>query len=121
VGPGPIFSESNDTGPDDANHDHDGIFILSRIADLRGGSVSGRRTDADCLDITPTILDFFGMSSSDQMRGKSLLSELKENGPRVALEEPEPYGAKEAQGAQKGFSTEEEEMVKEQLKNLGYI
>lgn len=56
----------NDTGPDDANHAQEGIFIWQRSD--RPGS-SERRT-ASIYDIAPTVLDFFGIPVPDEMIGR---------------------------------------------------
>ncbi len=55
----------NDTGPDDAVHAQEGIYILyDPCSSLRG------RRDADILDIAPTLLSYFGLPRPDEMRGK---------------------------------------------------
>ncbi len=122
VGPGPIFTEENDTGPDYANHDHDGIFILTKLADLRAGKKIGRRISADCVDVTPTILDMFGLSKPMEMKGRSQaihLNEYVHDPSGVILSQVEPLQGPTNDG--QGFSPEEEELVKKQLEDLGYI
>ncbi len=57
------YLEENDTGPDDAVHDYDGIFIwyrrndsLSRPVELDGVSI---------YDVFPTILKYYGLETID--------------------------------------------------------
>ena len=62
----------NDTGPDDANHDYEGIFILNSPlvpSDKMGKKFSG----ASIYDITPTILKMMGIDVSEPFIGKSLV------------------------------------------------
>ena len=62
-----LHTLSNDTGPDDANHSQEGMFLLH--APQRKGAVN--RT-ASILDIAPTILDFFNVKPTGRLRGKSI-------------------------------------------------
>jgi predicted AlkP superfamily phosphohydrolase/phosphomutase len=65
VGLGSIYTFENDTGPDDANHSMQGIFILRQP----GGS--GQRLEGLSLfDIAPTILARFGLDPLPDMQGK---------------------------------------------------
>ncbi len=72
VGMGGIHTFENDTGPDDANHDWHGIFIMKPPAGRTGprGQLEGLRL----YDVAPTILDLFGMPRDPGMIGRSLLS-----------------------------------------------
>ncbi len=58
----------NDTGPDDANHAQQGMFVL-----VAPGVAPGRREDAHLLDIAPTALELLGLPVPASMRGTSLL------------------------------------------------
>ncbi|MBN2493492.1 MAG: alkaline phosphatase family protein [Deltaproteobacteria bacterium] len=58
LGSGRIHVRGNDTGPDDANHDRHGIFVFADPA--RPGD--GARVERDILEVTPAILDFFGLA-----------------------------------------------------------
>jgi predicted AlkP superfamily phosphohydrolase/phosphomutase len=65
-----VHTFENDTGPDDANHAQDGLYILA------GPGVSeGRKQDAHLLDVAPTLLDLLGMDTPESMRGRNLLAE----------------------------------------------
>ena len=68
VGGGDIYTQENDTGPDDANHAQHGLFIL---ADPRGphGQTS---EDAQIYDILPTLLQRFSLPVPNGLRGKRL-------------------------------------------------
>ena len=72
VGHGSIHTRENDTGPDDANHDTHGIFIMAKKADLKGGGTGlGTRLDGLSLyDVTPTVLDLFGLPIPPSMHGR---------------------------------------------------
>ena len=65
VGLGSILTFENDTGPDDANHSEQGIFIL-REPRGRQGQLSG----LSLFDMAPTILDRFGLEVPAGMQGK---------------------------------------------------
>jgi predicted AlkP superfamily phosphohydrolase/phosphomutase len=66
-----IQTLENDTGPDDANHAQDGLYIVA------GPGVEARgRTDAHLLDIAPTILGILGIEAPAGMRGRSMLAAL---------------------------------------------
>jgi predicted AlkP superfamily phosphohydrolase/phosphomutase len=71
VGHGSVYTFDNDTGPDDANHAEDGIFIM------RGPSIEPRgRLGQRCLvDLAPTILERFGYPVPADMQGRPLLQE----------------------------------------------
>ncbi|MFH1593474.1 MAG: alkaline phosphatase family protein [Candidatus Omnitrophota bacterium] len=63
-----IYTFENDTGPDDANHDYDGIFIMhdkkiKRPRQLKGISI---------YDFAPTVLHNMGMEVPGDMEGKIL-------------------------------------------------
>ncbi len=56
----------NDTGPDDANHAQEGIFIWHGSG--RPGSAA--RGKYSIYDIAPSILDYFGIPAPDEMIGR---------------------------------------------------
>ena len=67
VGMGCVYSPDNDTGPDDANHDHHGIFI--GYDPVRPGPGT-EREGLNILDIGPTVLDYFGVEVPADWQGK---------------------------------------------------
>jgi predicted AlkP superfamily phosphohydrolase/phosphomutase len=64
LGHGTKYLLENDTGPDDAVHAQDGIYILY---DPKNKTCV--RRDANILDIAPTILKEMGLSVPEDMRG----------------------------------------------------
>jgi len=66
LGLGDIYTFENDTGPDDANHAQQGLFILYDPV-CSGG---GRRLDAHIMDIAPTVLDLMGLPVPRDMNGR---------------------------------------------------
>jgi predicted AlkP superfamily phosphohydrolase/phosphomutase len=62
-----IHTFENDTGPDDANHARDGIFILYDPKQSLGGR---ELTGLEIMDIAPTLLDLIGLPVPRDMRGK---------------------------------------------------
>lgn len=71
VGHGAIHLVENDTGPDGANHDWDGIFMMADGQDLRRGTpFQEQRTGLQLLDIAPTILHAFDRDVPHTMQGQ---------------------------------------------------
>ena len=68
VGTGTIHLFENDTGPDDANHDWNGILIWDHPA-----KIQPKVKDPYLLyDIAPTILRFFNIDVPEHMIGEPL-------------------------------------------------
>jgi ATP sulfurylase len=65
LGLGGVYTFENDTGPDDANHAQQGMFILYDPAQSGGG----KRTQAHIMDIAPTVLDHLGLPVPRDMNG----------------------------------------------------
>jgi predicted AlkP superfamily phosphohydrolase/phosphomutase len=70
LGPGPLWVAGNDTGPDDANHDFEGVVLL-RAATVR--SPTRPATPVDLLDVAPTLLDELGLPGAQELPGQSLV------------------------------------------------
>ena len=70
VGHGRHWTFDNDTGPDDANHDRNGIVILAAP-----GVPAERRDDLTIYDVAPTILGLAGLPPDAGMRGRALRTE----------------------------------------------
>jgi predicted AlkP superfamily phosphohydrolase/phosphomutase len=66
LGHGKHYTFENDTGPDDANHAVNGLFILYEP----GQAGRGRMADHQLMDIAPTLLDRMGLSIPPDMQGK---------------------------------------------------
>lgn len=125
VGHGEILRPANGAGLDDANHDPQGIFITTRMSDLRGGIKRGRLVEkVSCLDITPTILREFDLPIPPDLHGSPVDIDgtgdtAKEGGSPLwcPCNADQPTVESEAVG----FTLEEEEMVKKRLMDLGYV
>ncbi len=125
VGTGCILQPSNDTGPDDANHDMHGIFISTPMGNLRRGAKSNRRIEnASLLDFTPSVLTELAIRLPDDPVQRLLVNDQsvesrkdKESAP-TDLTRPRSVIPAESSG---GFTSAEEELVKKRLEELGYI
>jgi predicted AlkP superfamily phosphohydrolase/phosphomutase len=67
VGTGAVHVFENDTGPDDANHAPEGLYLLAN------GVARGRGPERDLRDIAPTLLTLLGEPVPPEMEGKSLV------------------------------------------------
>ncbi len=63
---GSIHWQGNDTGPDGANHDWDGVFLSSRPLQQGVGEVTGLQL----LDLGPSLLAYFGLPVPEDAAGK---------------------------------------------------
>lgn len=68
VGNGRVHVFENDTGPDDANHAPEGIFIWHN----RGKPPARSTEQVSIYDVAPSILDFFSIPAPGDMIGRSL-------------------------------------------------
>ena len=64
VGYNKYLTDENDTGPDDAMHDYDGVFVL------KNGNGGKKLDNLDIKDVAPTILMYFYISPPHDMEGK---------------------------------------------------
>jgi adenylyl-sulfate kinase len=125
VGSGKVFRKGNDTGPDDANHDIEGIVIKTKLSDVRSGvRIGAHLENATCLDITPTILNEFDVPIPADMAGKIIGREQGSpsdpSSPEIGPATPSPR-ASELVVENSGYSLEEQEIIKKRLESLGYI
>ncbi|MDW3229408.1 MAG: alkaline phosphatase family protein [Acidobacteriota bacterium] len=68
LGYGKLYLQENDTGPDDAVHDYDGIYILYD-PEVNGG----QKKEANILDIAPTILKLLSGPEVPGLKGRPLV------------------------------------------------
>ena len=68
VGTGCIHLYENDTGPDDANHAEEGIFIWRSPGVNPGGP-----NPYSIYDIAPTALKYFNIDIPDEMIGEPII------------------------------------------------
>jgi predicted AlkP superfamily phosphohydrolase/phosphomutase len=76
VGGGDLYTRHNDTGPDGANHDWQGIFAMAEGKDLKSGFRHGSIEGLGLLDVAPTILQAFEISPLPSMRGTAITANL---------------------------------------------
>lgn len=69
VGTKSVWASENDTGPDDANHSQQGIFIMKN--GMTKNSI--RKKGATIYDIAPTILKYIDVRAPQSMEGKVIL------------------------------------------------
>lgn len=69
VGIGSVHLFENDTGPDDANHAQEGIFIWY----LPGEKIKEQKRGYSIYDIAPSILRYFDIEVPEDMIGSSIL------------------------------------------------
>jgi predicted AlkP superfamily phosphohydrolase/phosphomutase len=70
AGTGGVFTYENDTGPDGANHDRTGVFVMAGLPD----QPTGRREGLRLLDVGPSILSLYGIEAPEGAEGRSFLS-----------------------------------------------
>jgi predicted AlkP superfamily phosphohydrolase/phosphomutase len=70
VGTGGIHTFENDTGPDEANHDWHGIFVLSTAG--AEPPLRGRLPDVSIYDVAPTLLRLLGQTVPDGLAGRPI-------------------------------------------------
>jgi predicted AlkP superfamily phosphohydrolase/phosphomutase len=66
IGYGQHYTLENDTGPDDANHAQDGLFVFYQPRRSGMGQVAGHQL----MDVAPTILTYFGLRVPAVMQGR---------------------------------------------------
>ncbi len=71
VGRGEIYTAENDTGPDGANHDWHGIFVMRKLGKARP-ECGGERDGLRIYDVAPTLLDLFGITPPREMIGSAI-------------------------------------------------
>lgn len=68
LGHGSWFIAENDTGPDDAVHSFDGIYL---VVDPEEGP-SGHGASQNLMDIAPTLLSYFGLPIPSTVQGRAI-------------------------------------------------
>jgi len=119
VGAAQVSTTLDTDTPDGANHDPVGIFVCARMGELRRGIHKGRRVEgASVLDITPTILHEFGLTAPEDLCGSDLVAD------RPALKHRHVSRCEARSTSlerRSGYTSEEEELIKKRLVDLGYI
>lgn len=68
VGFDSLYVFENDTGPDDANHDYHGIFLMDDRSNRGGDVIKGLQL----MDVASTVLDLFGIKPPGDMQGRAV-------------------------------------------------
>jgi predicted AlkP superfamily phosphohydrolase/phosphomutase len=101
------------------SHRLDGVFVMAGGPTKRGHAFTG----ADITDLAPTVLYLMGVPIPGDMDGRPLLEALDpafvENHPPRFDEVNEPAPA--VSRSSDGFTCQEEELVADRLRSLGYI
>jgi predicted AlkP superfamily phosphohydrolase/phosphomutase len=69
VGNANVFTLENDTGPDGANHDRNGVFVMQGAP----GQPTGRVDGLNLVDVGPSILSLYGIEAPAGAAGRSFL------------------------------------------------
>jgi predicted AlkP superfamily phosphohydrolase/phosphomutase len=69
VGNPSLYTYENDTGPDGANHDRDGIFAMTGLSGQQMGKVDG----LSLVDVGPSILKLYDVEAPEGVVGRSFL------------------------------------------------
>ena len=72
VGLRSLYTFENDTGPDEANHDWHGIFIMNGVGCERGKVTRGIKEGLRLYDVGATVRNLFGLPADPQAVGQSL-------------------------------------------------
>ena len=110
VGGGCIHTLENDTGPDDANHAQQGVFVL-----YDGASGNGNRlSDLDIQDVAPTVLSLMQLPIPGDMPGRPVVA-----GSSAERSDSGPEGGQS--GSEDVYSEEEKAALEDRLRALGYL
>ena len=101
VGHPSIWTHDNDTGPDDANHAQQGIFLMADIGDALSPH-GERREGLSLYDVAPTVLDALGITPPPEMGRQAV-----------------KVGA--AAGQADAYTADEEAELARRLEDLGYL
>ena len=74
IGINSVYTYENDTGPDDANHAQEGMYLL---CDPKNNSGGNRDNNHHLMDVAPTVLDLLDVKIPGDMLGKSMLEEAR--------------------------------------------
>lgn len=102
-------------------HQPEGVFIISGPHIKRGMRIQ----EANLADMIPTLLALLGLSVAHDMDGKVLVEAIEEDflraNPVRYIDSYEDTAHRDASDQQPDISPEEEEILEERLRSLGYI
>lgn len=101
IGHASVWTHDNDTGPDDANHAQQGIFLMAQAGPQHFGDGQAR-ADLSIYDVAPTVLEAFGITPPPGMGRQAI-------------------GAGIPQKPDDAYTSEEEEELARRLEDLGYL
>lgn len=124
VGVKELVIKGEGIGLDACNHDPEGIFIATRLGDLRQGARKDIFLSSQaCGDITPTILAEYGVKIPVELPGKVI--PLDRDNRTVMFSEKivdsVSFEVSKSSYEDRGFTAAEEEIVRKRLSDLGYI
>jgi len=67
-----IYTFENDTGPDEANHNWHGIFVMNETGCRQAGLPTGPKQQLRLYDVGPTVLSLFGLDPNKAGIGRPL-------------------------------------------------
>ncbi len=76
VGGSEIHIRHNDTGPDGANHDWNGIFVMAEGKDFKSAGAGKFVERLSLLDVAPTVLRCYGMAPLPAMQGRAITTNM---------------------------------------------
>lgn len=122
VGGGEVFPTSWGDGMDAANHKPNGVFVMARLSDVRGERQAGRQIDPiSCMDIVPTVLRELRVPIPSDLRGKAAVLEPEMSVSSHSYATRAELPVLEGEFDKAGFTEEEEAIITQQLKDLGYM
>jgi predicted AlkP superfamily phosphohydrolase/phosphomutase len=69
IGNRSLYTYENDTGPDGANHDRDGVFAMAGLP----GQPTGETSGLSLVDVGPTLMGLYGFEVPEGAVGRSFL------------------------------------------------
>lgn len=126
IGTSAILVKGDGYSLDDCNHDPLGIFICTKLSDLRSGRVVDKTVEGlSYKDITPRILSFYDDKTISEDTAPSFFCQGALVFEPAGVNDPDESVAPGVSGTkicqERGFSSEEEEIVRKRLEELGYI
>jgi predicted AlkP superfamily phosphohydrolase/phosphomutase len=124
VGVKELLIKGEGLGLDACNHSPEGIFIATRLRDLRQGVRKDIFMSSQaCRDITPTILAEYGVKVPAEMPGKVISLDRDNTAVMFSEKKADPvsFEVSKFSHEDRGFTAEEEEIVRKRLSDLGYI
>lgn len=103
--------------------EHKGMHDRNGILGLYGKEIKGKRVPFDAVleDITPTILNYFGIDVPDYMDGKPMIDFERNSGLKAQYNSMTGMGNKESSEKQDSYTEAERSEIENKLKSMGYL